>query len=224
MDEKQNNAIREILAANARAGVWLPFPESFFSGEEIGFDLSDVKVRANVIFTRRDLTVEMTSPVRNQHINHIWYKKFTAVLNEKPNCLEEGGQGTDRCINKAKEILIGLYTDWMILHSRRDDIRSRLDLLPNYAANLHISEVERIAPLKERIRILNAESASLKKFLQAGEIRQEEYSNRRHPIHEEIVALLPLSKEKDPFMELFREEIDLCKYAEDKRALIESFK
>ena len=227
LSELRNEAVREVIRVEALAGEWLPVPDEFYNGNEIGFDVADVSVRAAVMFDRYEVTIVMTSPVENMSHRAVFYRRQSIFSRNRTSASLfvngiDGGPATPECINAAKDLLIGLYTDWKILHSRKETIRRKMDSFPGFASRMLAEERERTAPVKERIYQLSQESGLLKRRFKAGELSQKEYMKKRRPIHEEIVSLMDQAHEKDPFCECFSEEMADCRYASDRRAMIKS--
>ena len=227
LSELQAEAVREVIRVEALAGEWLPIPDEFYSGYEIGFDVADVSVRATVEFDKYEVTIIMTSPVENMSHRAVFHRQQSFFSRNRPGASLfvngiDGGPATSECINAAKDLLIGLYTDWKILQSRKETVRRKMDCFPEFAVRMLAEEKERTAPVKERIRVLSQESSLLKRRFKAGEFSQKEYMKKRRPIHEEIVSLMDQVHEKDPFGECFSEELADCRYASDRRAMIKS--
>lgn len=226
-EKQQDKAVREIIRVEALAGEWLPIPDEFHSGSEIGFDVADVSVRAIVMFDKYEVTVIMTSPMESICHKEIYYRQQTFFRRNPPGASlfvngVDGGPAIPRCIETARDLLIGLYTDWVILRSRRETIRRKIAAFTEYASSFLENEKARIVPIKDRIRALSIESGLLKRKFKTGEMSQGEYVEKKRPVHEEIVSLMDQSHVRDPFRIYFSEELDDCQYAMNKRELIES--
>jgi len=226
-EEQQDQRIREILRVSAVGADWLPIPEQLFNGDEIGFDIGGISVRGNVTFNECTVTVVLTSPVKARAYTDVYYRQQTFFLRNPPGSSlfvdgKEGGPATERCIFHAKKLLIGLYSDWMILQGRKESIRQRLAGLSEYVKRLRESEALVFPKIKQKIFELSRQSGEVKRSFKRGEITQQEYIKRKAPFHEQIVSLMQESKPKEPFYELFESEIKDCQYATDKRKFIES--
>jgi len=224
---RKDDAIREIIRTGAMESQWLPLPEEFHSGNEIGFDTAGIAVRAVVEFDKYGVAVRMTHPVKTMAYKEVYYRQQTFFRRNKPGSSlfvndEEGGMATKKCIDTAMELLVGLYSDWVILQSRREAIRRKLADFTDYTRLFLEKEMERIAIVKERILVLSKNSGELKRRFKNGEMPQEEYVEKRKPIHEEIVSLMNESHAKDPFRSRFADEMNDCKFTLDKQSLIKS--
>lgn len=225
--DMQDHRLREILKTSALGAEWIPVPEKLFNGDEIGFDIGDVSFRGNVEFNEYGVTLHLTSPVSNRAYKAVFYSQQTFFKRNPPGASLfidgiQGGPATDKCIETAKDLLIGLYSDWVILQSKKTSIRKRLSEFGIFAKALHEREQKRIAPIRERLKMLSIRSGEIKGRLKRGEISQQEYVAVRRPIHDEIVALMKESHEKDPFRTVFSDELADCHYAVLSRELIES--
>jgi len=224
---RKDDVIREIIRVGAMESQWLPLPEEFHSGDEIGFDSAGIIVRAVVEFDKYGVAVRMTNPVKTMAHKEVYYRQQTFFRRNKPGSSlvvndEEGGMATKKCIDTARELLVGLYSDWLILQSRREAIRRKLADFTDYARLFLEKETERIAILKDRILVLSQKSGNLKRRYKNGEMTQKEYVEKRKPIHEEIVSLMNESHTKDPFLSRFADELNDCKFTLDKQSLIKS--
>jgi len=226
-EDKQDQKIRNILRISAVSADWLPNPEQLFNGDEIGFDIGDISVRGNVTFNKFTVTVNITSPLKAIAYTDVYYRRQTFFRRNPPGDSlfqdgKEGGAATAKCIFEAKKLLIGIYSDWMILQGRKESIKQKLDGFTEYAKRLRESEALVIPKIKQKIKELSRQSGEVKQSFKRGEITQQEYIDMKAPIHEQIVSLLRESEPKDPFIELFKSEIKDCRYATDKRKFIES--
>ena len=227
LEEQRDNMVREIIRAEVLAGEWLPIPEEFHSGDEMGFDIAGVKVRARVTFDRFEVKVNMTSPVQNSCFKEIYFRQQTFFRRNPPGASlfvngVEGGPAIPKCVAAARDLLIGLYTDWKLMQSRKESIRRKFTNFLDFSARIKASENSRVASIKKRITTLSAESGNLKRLFKDGEMSQTEYIDRKGPIHKEIVSLLDSLPARDPFAEMFSEELAICKYVENKKTMIES--
>lgn len=225
--DKQREMIREIIGEEARKGEWLPVPEAFHSGDMIGFDVAGVCVRAEVDFDRFGVVVRMVSPVDCSGSKDIYCRQPT-FFHRNPagaSLFEggvEGGPATQKCISVAKDVLIGLYTDWMVLMSSREEIRGKVSGFPEWAESFVKKEKERIAPDRRKLLDLSARSGQLKKLFKSGGMSQADYVKARQPIHEEIVSLMARTSVRDPFACRFSEELGECLFVRDRRSFIEN--
>ena len=227
LEEQRDDTVREIIRAEALAGEWLPIPEEFHSGDEMGFDVAGVKVRASVTFDRYEVKVNMTSPVQNSTFKEIYFRQQTFFRRNPPGASlfvngVEGGPAIPKCVDAARDLLIGLYTDWKLVQSRKESIRRKFSNFLDFSARFRASEKRRIVSIRKKLAILSAESGELKSRFKDGEMSQSEYVGKKGPIHKEIVSLMDCLPEKDPFVEMFSEELTFCKYADDKKTMIES--
>lgn len=227
LSEKKDGMIREIIREGALKGEWLPMHEPFHSGDAMGFDVAGVAVRATVTFDRYGFAVNMTSPVECTGRKDIYYRQQTFFRRNRPGVSlfeggVEGGPATQRCLDGAKEVLIGLYTDWVVLRSRREAVRRKLAGFADYAVSFVAGEKARTAPVRQKIRELSALSGQLKQRFKRGEMTQEDYVRQRQPLHDEIVSLMSRTHERDPFVSCFSQELEDCQYVMNKRDFIES--
>ncbi len=227
--EKRDDKVRKIISVGINSADWLPLPENFFLGNEIGFNFGAHKVRANVFWDAYDVVVKMTSPTQNYTERRVLHPRQTFFVRNPPGVSlykneDEPETASSECIAIAKEMLVYLFSDWVILQCRKETIIKKLECFEIYASQLHLSEIIRITPLKIKLALLSRKSGELKAHLKEGKINQEEYKKRKRPLHEEIVSLMQEICEKDAFNEMFSEEIADCWFAKDKRAMIESFK
>ena len=227
LSEKKDGMIREIIREGALKGEWLPMHEPFHSGDAMGFDVAGVAVRATVTFDRYGFVVNMTSPIECTGRKDIYYRQQTFFRRNRPGVSlfeggVEGGPATQRCLDGAKEVLIGLYTDWVVLRSRREAVRRKLAGFADYAVSFVAGEKARTAPVRQKIRELSALSGQLKQRFKRGEMTQEDYVRQRQPLHDEIVSLMSRTHERDPFVSCFSQELEDCQYVMNKRDFIES--
>ncbi len=225
--EQQDQRIREIISESTQYAEWLPIPEEFHSGEEMGFDLGGVSIRGNVVFDKYGVTVNLTSPVVNRACRDIYHRRQTFFSRNPPRASlfvggVEEGPAIPECIEAAKELLVGLYTDWFILQSRKESIRLRLKAFPEILKNFADYEKARVEPIKKKIKELSRKSGENKGRFKRGEITQPQYIENKRPLHDEIVSLMAEAREKDPFRTVFSSELDDCEYAMDKKKFIES--
>ena len=227
IEEKKDCMVREIIRESALEGEWIPVNEVFHSGDEMGFDVAGVCVRAIVTFDKYGFVVSMTSPVKCSCSKDIYHRYQTFFFRNPPGASlfvggVEGGPATQKCLDGAKEVLIGLYTDWVILRSRKEAIRRKVAGFAHYAASFVPREKARTAPLRQKRRELSALSGQLKRRFKSGELSQDDYVRQKRPLHDEIVSLMARARERDPFMYRFSRELEDCKYVLDKREFIES--
>ena len=227
LSEKKDGMIREIIREGALKGEWLPMHEAFHSGDAMGFDVAGVAVLATVTFDRDGFVVNMTSPIECTGRKDIYYRQQTFFRRNRPGVSlfeggVEGGPATQQCVDGAREVLIGLYTDWMILRSRREEIRRKLAGFTEWAASFNRQEMERVAPDRQKLQELEAQSGRLKQRFKDGEMTQAEYIRARQPIHDEIVILIGAALVRDPFRARFEDELSECRFVEDKKSLIEN--
>lgn len=161
LSEKKDGMIREIIREGALKGEWLPMHEAFHSGDAMGFDVAGVAVRATVTFDRYGFVVNMTSPVECTGRKDIYYRQQTFFRRNRPGVSlfkggVKGGPATQQCVDGAREVLIGLYTDWMILRSRREEIRRKLAGFTEWAASFNRQEKKRVAPDRQKLQKLAA--------------------------------------------------------------------
>ena len=225
-EERKSAKMREIITAGAEQAAWLPLPEKFYSGDEIGFGFADVNVRARVKFDIGKLTVEMTSPVGCTASKVVYGHRsfFNRTGAFRPFCEDgkEGGPATAYCVETAKELLVNLFTDWFILNLRREEIRKKLATFEEFSRSYIAREKARVFPIGQVFHELSWQSADAKRQLKAGQISQSEYVKIRGPIHEKLSELTRQMRIKDPFETRFEEELRECLYAEDPKALIRS--
>lgn len=225
--ERQDQRIREIIRETARYSEWLPIPAELHNGDEMGFDIGGVSFRGKVFFDKYGVKVNLTSPVVNRAERDVYHRR-PSFFARNPRGASlfvggvEGGPATPECLETAKELLTGLYTDWFILQSRKEAIRRKLKMFPEYLKEFCVREKARIEPLKNKIRELSCRSGENKARLKSGEITQKQYVENRRPLHNEIVNLLDQAQERDPFRTMFSSEISDCLYAADKKKFIES--
>ena len=110
----------------------------------------------------------------------------------------------------------------MILRSRREEIRRKLAGFTEWAASFNRQEMERVAPDRQKLQELEAQSGRLKQRFKDGEMTQAEYIRARQPIHDEIVILIGAALVRDPFRARFEDELSECRFVEDKKSLIEN--
>jgi len=226
--DKKDDTIRKIIRTSAMAAQWLPLPEEFHSGDEMGFDIGEVKVRAIVEFDKYGVAVRMTHPVKTMAYKEVYYRQQTFFRRNKPGSSLfvdgiEGGSATEKCLDTARDLLTGLYSDWMILQSRKEAIRRKLTCFSDFARAFMEKEAVRISSLKSLILELSRQSGELKRRFKNGEMPQEEYVEKRKPIHNEIVSLMKASHPRDPFQYRFSAELNECRYAIDRETLVKSF-
>ena len=227
IEEKKDQMVREIIRANALEGEWIPMNGEFHSGDVMGFDVAGVRVRATVEFDKYGFVVKMTSPVKCSCSKDIYHRRQSFFTRNPPGASlfvggVEGGPATQRCLDGAKEVLIGLYTDWVVLRRRREAVRRKLAGFADYAVSFVAGEKARTAPVRQKIRELSALSGQLKQRFKRGEMTQEDYVRQRQPLHDEIVSLMSRTHERDPFVSCFSQELEDCQYVMNKREFIES--
>lgn len=225
-EDIRDEKAREIIMESALNGVWCTLPEEFHSGDVMGFDLAGISVRAAVTFDRYAVVVNMTSPAVCTGARSVFYRQQTFFRRNPPGASLfvggiEDGPATQRCLETAKEVLIGLYTDWLVLWSRRDEIRSKLAGFAEWSEAFLEQERARIAPDKQKLLDLSARSGQLKRRFKRGEMSESEYVREKQPIHEEIVALMGKTGVRNPFMHRFRDEIWGCRFVRDRELLIQ---
>ena len=225
-EERKSARMREIITAGAEQAAWLPLPEEFYSGDEIGFGFADVNVRARVQFDIGKLTVEMTSPVGCTASKVVYGHRsfFNRTGAFRPFCEDgkEGGPATAYCVETAKGLLVNLFTDWFILNLRREEIRKKLATFEEFSRSYIVREKARVLPIGQVFHELSRQSADAKRQLKAGLISQSEYIRIREPLHEKLSELTKQMRIKDPFEIRLEEELRECLYAEDPKALIRS--
>ena len=225
-EERKSAKMREIITAGAEQAAWLPLPEKFYSGDEIGFGFADVNVRARVKFDIGKLAVEMTSPVGCTASKVVYGHRsfFNRTGAFRPFCEDgkEDGPATAFCVETAKELLVNLFTDWFILNLRREEIRKKLATFEEFSRSYIAREKARVFPIGQVFHELSRQSADAKRHLKAGLISQSEYLRIRGPLHEKLSKLTKKMKIKDPFKVRFRSELQECLYAENPKALIRS--
>lgn len=217
--------MREIIAAGVEQAAWLPLPEKFCSGDEIGFDFADVNVRARVLFDSGKLTVEMTSPVNCTSSKVVtWHRSFFSRTRTSSLCDggKEDGPATDFCIGTAKSLLVNLFSDWFILNLRREEIRRKFATFGEFSRSYIAKEKTRVFPIGQTVHELSRQSGEAKRQFKAGLISQNEYLQIRKPLHEKLSELTRQMRIKDPFEIHFAPELRDCLYADDSKALIKS--
>lgn len=222
---RQERIVREIIKETALSGDWIPDPEEFYCGDVIGFDLAEVSVRAAVTFSKYSVIVRMTSPVACFGSKDVFFSKHSFFSRNPPEASlyvdgVEGGPATQKCLAAAKSVLIGLYSDWVILNSRKEEIRKKLSDYPDYEKSFKEREKLRISELKARILDLSRRSGQIKRLFKRGEMTQDEYVDRRRPVHNEIVSLMAEALERNPFDIRFSRELGDCCHVIDKRNFI----
>ncbi len=225
-EEMKSAKMREIITAGAEQAAWLPLPEKFCSGDEIGFDFAGVNVRARVLFNIGKLTVEMISPARctagKVVYGHRSFFNRTGAFRHLCEGGKEGGPATAFCVETAKSLLVNLFSDWFILNLRREEIREKLATFDEFSRSYIAREKARVLPIGQTVHELSRQSADAKRRLKAGLISQSEYIRTRGPLHEKLSELTRQMRIKDPFEIRFESELRDCRYAEDSRALIRS--
>lgn len=220
--------VRNIIATSASSCDWTLPEGEFYSGDQMSGDMAGVPVQATVTFTRYDVTANMTSPVICSTTRRVLKAPSFFSRNRVGSTLFAGnssdGPASELCLRNAKSAIIGLYTDWVVLCSRKDIIQEKFTQFEEFSKELHRSELDRIRPIKTHLKDLRSQSAAVKLAFKAGEIDEQEYIRAKRPLREQIHALESEIVEKDPFAILFGEEIQLCRYVSDKRSFIESFR
>lgn len=224
---KKEQRIREIIHETALNGEWIPIPEKFYSGGEIGFDAAGVSVRAIITFDNYEVIVTMTSPAKCTGHEEVYYRQQTFFRRNPPGASlfvngEEGGPATKECLFHAKRVLIGMYADWLILYSRKEEIKRKFSDFATYINSFYEKEKERISELREMIYELSVRSGRLKRSFKSGELKQKEYVEQKQPIHKEIVKLMGESVVGDPFETRFAPELEDISYVMDKKKFIET--
>lgn len=220
MSVAREEMMREIIFQSLSGAEWIPLPECFHTGDEIGFDFNGMMVRGTVNFDRQLLAVQMTVPVRCSGLNKLRRPSFFNPR-PQPSLVCEDGSATRFCLDSAKDILVGLYSDWVIMTSRLDVIRRKFAEYPEFSANFLASERERIAPIKKSWSNLSSYSHQLKMKFKLGELSQEEYIMQKRPISAAISELQKGMEVEDPFRVMFEEELELLRYVSDRQPFIE---
>ena len=77
-------------------------------------------------------------------------------------------------------------------------------------------ERERVAAVRNRIRELPFICDSIRRRFKAGELSQVEYIADKKPYREEMEELHRQDVMRDPFVELFKEELSRCRFAKER--------
>ena len=214
--------MREIIAAGVEQAVWLPLPEKFCSGDEIGFDFAGVNVRARVLYDSGKLTVEMTSPVNCTSSKVVsWHRSFFNRTRTS-TALSEDASATGFHIGTAESLLVNLFSDWFILNLRRDEIRRKFATFDEFSRSYIAKEKARVFPIGQTVHELSRQSGDAKRQLKAGQISENEYIQIRKPLHEKLSELTRQMRIRDPFEIHFEPELRDCWYVDDSKALIKS--
>lgn len=227
-DRTTENIVRDVIAAGTSAASWLPVPEHFTSGDVMGFDLGEDSVRAVIHFDFFSITVLMTSPVPCMCGRIIAPRRVPYILRPSfPGRLtidgSDTGDATEKCISEARRLLTELYCDFCLVKMNADDIRRKSECYAAFREEFIRQDRERIASLKKDIRELAAVSGQIKKAFKAGGMTQDEYVRVKSPVHDQIVKLMEMTHEMDPFSAYFSDELALCRFARPVRGMVEYF-
>jgi len=221
IDRRQGNIIRKIIRVNILEGDCFRFEDNFLSGDEIVFSFGEDLVKAIIKYSRAEVSVEMSSPIKCFCRRHL--SNFSRNI---PFARKNGNDKfilTQKGIETAKDILIGLYSDWKVLESWKDQIRTKLQILSDNAVELERNEKLRVQERTKHLNDLNNQGKDLKLSFERGEIDNTEFILKRQILHDRMSKTLRETQFRDPFETLFEEELATCLYVFDKKALIKSF-
>lgn len=227
LEKEKDGMMRQILKTQAEHARWLPQKEDFRSGDTMGFDLPDVSVRTVVTYDQYGVSVHMISPVDCDASKYVYHRQQTFFCRNPRNASltvdgTKDGPANALCLATARDLVIGLYSDWAIIRSQKEIIRRKLQGLPAFAASFKEREEIRVAAVKKKIRELSVISGAIKRRFKAGELTQKEYIAEKKPYRAEIAELTHQAEMRDPFAERFREELSSCKFVKNWWKLIES--
>ena len=219
-EKEKDELIRQIFRTQAEHARWQPQKDEFRSGDAMGFDLPGVSVRTVVTYDQYGVSVHMTSPADCTVSKDIYYRQQTFFRRNPRNAsLTVDGTGNgpanDLCLETARNLVIGLYSDWAVTQSRKDVIRRKLKGLYSFTAVFMEKERERVAAVRDRIRELSFICGSIRRRFKAGELYQVEYIADKKSYRKEMEELHRQDVMRDPFVELFKEELSRCRFAKE---------
>jgi len=206
---------------------WVPETGDFYSGDVISCTVDGTTVCGNVEFDSIGLTVRMTVPYqaisyRNDvfHRHQSFFRRNPTGIRLTTDCRDDG-PAAPMCIEKAHEMLMELYRDYLVMTLRSDSLHTKMAEYATFEKQFLEEERIRTEKVKERLSFLSSKSAKIKADFKAGKFKQPEYCARKAPIKEEINRLTEKLKIRDPFREYFSEDISWCFCDSHPKALIQ---
>lgn len=193
---------------------WLDENDSLASGDVVGFDFGDERVRATVDIRKDSIGIHMVSPLKYDYARSWHQSSFS-----RNNWLHD-----DTKVKAAVHgALTELYYDFTMVKSRKDDLVAHSRGYRHFRESFLEQERKRILDAKKECAEVSKTRGQLKRDFKAGKYTKKEYVSLRAPVHERIVRLLAESKIRDPFPLYFREYLDLCQFALFPELIIRHF-
>ena len=193
---------------------WLDENDSLASGDVVGFDFGDDRVRATVDMRKDSIEIHMVSPLKYDYARS-WHQSFFS----RNNWLHDDAK-VKAAVHGA---LTELYYDYAMVKSRKDDLVAHSRGYRSFRESFLEQERKRILDAKKECAEVSKTSGQLKRDFKAGKYTEKEYVALRAPVHERIVRLLAESEIRDPFHLYFREYLDLCRFALYPELIIRHF-
>lgn len=204
----------EIFETAVNNAGWLDENDSLASGDVVGFDFGDDRVRATVDMRKDSIGIHMVSPLKYDYARS-WHQSFFS----RNNWLHDDAK-VKAAVHWA---LTELYYDYAMVKSRKDDLVAHSRGYRSFRESFLEQEKKRILDAKKECAEVSKTSGQLKRDFKAGKYTEKEYVALRAPVHERIVRLLAESELRDPFHLYFREYLDLCRFALCPELIIRHF-
>lgn len=193
---------------------WLDENDSLASGDVVGFDFGDDRVRATVDIRKDAIEIHMVSPLKYDYVR-LWHLSFFC----RNIWLHDDAKVKD-AVHRA---MTEMYYCYAMVKSRKDDLVAHSRGYRHFKESFLEHERERILDAKKECAEVSKTSGQLKRDFKAGKYTEKEYVALRAPVHERIVRLLAESEIRDPFPLYFREYLDLCRFASFSELVIRHF-